>query len=641
MICAELSHLVELVDFQAGGGGSFGGGGGGGGGFGGGGDGDGIGYLIYFLIRLAIEYPPIGVPLLIVIAVAFTMGSKRGWWKHQERTIRRSRPVRTAYTSRVWADMILRMDPEFQEPRFLQRVEAAFHKAQTSWCEQSLEPLRPFVSDGVFERFSLQIEEQKQDGWRQGMLGLRVGSLELVHVETGSVFDTVTVRIPFRADIHRLALADGKKISGSALPRNWFSECWSFVRRRGARSLAGEGLIEGKCPNCAAPLTMNQSARCTHCECLARSGEFDWVLAEITQTSEWRAESERQLPGLQAFAQRDPGMNVQLLEDRASVAFWRKCAADRAASIDPLTRVGDEEFCRRYAEHLAAAASGERQYMADCAVGSVRSLGILPAAEAAKRGRDRAVVEIVWDGRLATVKIADERRLAPRRTLRRSLFVFGRRAGVQTRLEETFTTAHCGTCGAHDPGGTDPACPYCGTPRTGGKTSWLLEQVVPANSSEAARFQAELAAASRAPETQEVPESEPRPESAAGLLTWAVALVQEDHRVSADERAAVLALAEHGEVPPERVDELLEAPDNSEAVPRPRDEREARAWLATLARIAMADGKITSGERRFLRRAAELLGVGQRELDRELEDARARLYRESREAKRSATTATR
>ena len=41
-------------------------------------------------------------------------------------------------------------------------------RQRESWCNQQLEPLRPFVSDGVFERFSLQIEEQKEDGWRQG-----------------------------------------------------------------------------------------------------------------------------------------------------------------------------------------------------------------------------------------------------------------------------------------------------------------------------------------------------------------------------------------------------------------------------------------------------------------------------------------
>ncbi len=104
-------------------------------------------------------------------------------------------------------------------------MRAAFHKAQESWCAQNLEPLRPFVSDGVFERFSLQIEEQREDGWRQGMDDLGCQLLSIAHVETGTHFDTVTVHIPFTADIHGLDLTTGKHVSGSRLPRKTFVEC--------------------------------------------------------------------------------------------------------------------------------------------------------------------------------------------------------------------------------------------------------------------------------------------------------------------------------------------------------------------------------------------------------------------------------
>ena len=72
-----------------------------------------------------------------------------------------------------------------------------------------------------------------------------------------------------------MRLDTGKRIPGSKLPRDSFTEMWSFLRRRGAKTPSGEGRIEGKCPNCGAPLSMEQSARCGTCECLARSGQFD------------------------------------------------------------------------------------------------------------------------------------------------------------------------------------------------------------------------------------------------------------------------------------------------------------------------------------------------------------------------------
>jgi hypothetical protein len=618
----ELAFLsLVMPELQAGGGGSFGGGGGGGGSSGGG---DGIGYLIYWLIRLAIEYPPLGVPLLIGAVTLLVVGSRRGWWRHQERTIRRSKPLRRAYVSNVSSSTLKANDPAFEETRFLARVKLAFEKAQTSWCEQELDPLRPFVSDGVFERFSLQVEEQIGDGWRQGMQIERVGPLTIIHVDTGPLFDTITVRIPFRADIHRLDRETGKKLAGSTLPRREFAECWSFVRRRGAKTTDSEGLLEGKCPNCAAPLTMKQSARCTHCECLARSGQFDWVLTEITQASEWNSQGQRDTPGLAAYAAHDPGLSVQLLEDRASVAFWRKCAADRAGDTLPLTRLATSDFAERYAERIAPKDS--RRYMTDCAVGAVHTIGLLEGAE-----HDRAAVEVVWDGRVARVNAEGRRKVEPARILHRTLFVLGRKAGELTNVEETFTTMHCQSCGAHDLGGTDASCSYCGAARTGDATTWLVEEVLDRKERGAQSLTSELALLKHA--TTVTQRALPSGSSAAGLLAWSIALAASDGRVDDKERAALHSLAERVEVPAERLDEMLERASTEEAAPPP-DPAQARLWLRSLTELALADGHLSRPERKFLRRAAEGVGLGRRELEHALRVSRATLYRESKAARR-------
>ncbi len=617
MLAQVLYVYLALPGLQAGGGGGFGGGGGGGGGA------DSAGelilYVIYWLIRLAIAYPPLGVPLLIAALVLLSVGSRKGWFRVQERTIRRSRSRRRVTHSRVSAQSLRATDPTFDEARFLARVRDAFERAQKSWCAQDLEPLRPFVSDGVFERFSLQIEEQLQDGWRQGMSGLSVQQATIVDVAAGAHFDTVTVRIPFRADIHRRSLETDRRLPGSQLPRKFFSESWSFVRRRGTKTLSGAGLMEGQCPNCGATLEMNQSARCAHCECLARSGQFDWVLVEITQSSEWRREREEGIAGLADYLASDPGFSVPLLEDRASVAFWRKCAADRAGSTEPLSRIADEEFCRRYAEEVASSGSEPRRYTGDCAVGSVRTLGLL-----AGRERDRAVVEVVWDGRALTVG-AEGAGGAPRRGLRRTLFVFARPAGESTRLESAFTTAHCQTCGAPDPGGTDPSCPYCNTPRTGARSSWLLTALHSAGTAAGLELLSELTAGPRAP----LPVVG---ESSSDLLAWAAALVHADGEVSERERRALHGLADRAELPRERVDQLLEH-GRSEAGPSPRDSLEARAWFRTLIGVALADGHLARAERAFLKQAGEQLGLSGGEVRHVIGEARLRLYRESRQAR--------
>ena len=615
---ALLLTILALSAAQAGGGGSFGGGGGGGGG-----DGDNgwIFEILFWLIRLAIEVPLIGVPLLIVVVVLFLVGARNGWWKHQERTIHRNAPALAARRSVAPLAALRQNDPNFDEQRFLARVTQAFEKAQRAWCAQDLEPLRPFVSDGVFERFSLQILEQREQGWRQGMDGLAVARPIVQHVETGRVFETLVVRIPFSADIHRVALDGGRRMSGSELPRRHFEECWSFVRRRGAKTANGAGLIEGQCPNCGAPLGIAQSGQCGSCRALVRSGEFDWVLAEITQASEWAVEDERGVRGLAELATRDPGLSIQLLEDRASVAFWRWSAAERKGVVDPLLRIADAGACERLAVELSARTAQERSELVERAVGSVRTLGILPGEE-----RDLAVVEIVWDGR--PVVLAGGARassVAPvradeRRALRKTLFVLARRAGLTTDVRETFASSRCGTCGAHDSGGTDALCPYCGAPRTGDAAAWFVTAILGAQDAAALRLRAEL---------EQRPSSAARPvrPSAAGLLAWVVAATRSDGHVDERERRVALRLGERFGVQAERIDALL-AGNVPEVEPElPRDASEARAWLSELCELALLDGTLHRGEQLFLRHAAERFSIHARELEALLGAKRSELYR--------------
>lgn len=635
-----LTHCAAPLAFlasQAGGGGSFGGGRGGGGGHGG--DGGLPLELIFWLLRLAFAYPVIGVPLLIGVVVVFSMGAKRGWWRHQENVIQRARPARAAYAQAQRTAALKRDDPTFDENAFLARVEAAFRKAQSAWCAQDLEPLRPFVSDGVFERFALQIAEQRAAGWRQGMDGLVVERPIVQSFEAGRRFDTLTLRIGFTADIHRLDLASGQRISGSELPRDHFEECWTFVRRRGAKTKNAAGLIEGQCPNCGAPLSINQSAKCASCQALVRSGEFDWVLTEITQASEWSAEQESKVAGLAQYAQRDPGVSAALLEDRVSVAFWRWSDAARLGSAEPLARVATESFCEQERVRFAAAPTGgPRVYLGDRAVGSVRTHGLLAGAE-----RDRAVVEVVWDGRFARVGRDGEVQFDEQRSLRRTLFVLERRAGLQSELDDAFASARCPSCGAHDSGGTDPRCPYCSAPRTGGRASWLVAEIVEQGDAKytALRRECDLArsrataASTTAPATSATTASATHPSGppTSGLLAWAIAAARADGEFDVRERQAIEALAERLGAPRDRLQLLLSAKPEELASPRPKDRDEARAWLEQLCELALADGAVPASEQALLRRAAATFGLSQHELADAFDGARTRLYRESKQAR--------
>ena len=66
-----------------------------------------------------------------------------------------------------------------------------------------------------------------------------------------------------------------------------FTEFWTFTRTAGVKTLAGGGISEQKCPNCGAPLSVNEVGSCKYCDAAVTSGNFDWVLTRIDQANEF------------------------------------------------------------------------------------------------------------------------------------------------------------------------------------------------------------------------------------------------------------------------------------------------------------------------------------------------------------------
>jgi hypothetical protein len=235
--------------------------------------------------------------------------------------------------------------------------------------------------------------------------------------------------------------------------------------------------MEGRCPNCGAPVAMNESANCTNCRALLRSGEYDWVLAEITQESEWRPGRRASVPGLGRLRQQDPDLNVQSMEDRASVVFWRKAAADRIGKVDPIRKVASPVFCEQYAASLRPPPGARRAWFGRCAVGSVDVLGFLPPGNDSPD--DRALVEVRWSG-TPLVAGADGSPPRPRGPVsaHHSLLVFTRKTGAKTEAGKGISSAHCPNCGAPESGGTSGACEFCGTALNDGSRGWVLEAMM-------------------------------------------------------------------------------------------------------------------------------------------------------------------
>ena len=628
---------------RGGGGGDYGGGGSGGGGSGGGGGGGGgdASFLID-LLWLLLRYPKVGVPVLLIVVIFAVVGGKKGRGAYQGSVIRRGTEALVGSQREAALAQVTARDPTFDEAAFLARAKTAFTKVQDAWCAHDLAPMRPFVSDGIHERFALQTAEQEALGYRDRMDDLVILGAGLAQVVTEGPFDVVTVAIRARARDYRVSVPDGKKIRGTDLPEE-FVEYWSFLRRKGRATKPGQaGLIEGQCPNCGAAIEMNQWSKCTYCQAMLRSGEFDWVLAEITQAVEWRDTPPSAVPGVAALRAKDPDFDLQHLEDRTSVMFWRWAMSERAGSVAPLRKIASPAAVEAFAQRLAAGrgATGSRAWTGERAVGSVETVGLTSTPE-----RDRALVEVRWQGTAFTaaadgVPVRGEQGSDP--VL--ALLADAACGGEERREHECLLGAlpELRSPGRGRRVGRLRALRRGDERRTQGLGARRGALPAVARRGGGARGDrgrsgrggpAEPAAAGWAPRRVEAGS---RPPVRAACLGWLVQMMRADGEIDERERDVLRSVARKAGMREAALDELVEA-NAGAALARPSgplDLAEAGAWMEVLAEVALADGRLDPAELQLLRELGEANGLAKADVGMIVARTRTRLYRDAKVALR-------
>ncbi|MGH7882506.1 MAG: TIM44-like domain-containing protein [Candidatus Dormibacteraceae bacterium] len=172
-------------------------------------------------------------------------------------------------------------DPAFRLDDFLGRAATAFNSLQGAWQESNLQASRSFMSPGLYLSWSSQVEQLIELHRKNILDGLRIDSIAPVKVVHGTAFDTLTVAITATCADYEVDEQSGKIIFGSKTPRP-FTEFWSFQRSVEATT-TGKHLLDKVCPNCGAPLEINQIGECHYCNAAVTSGRFDWVLSRIEQ----------------------------------------------------------------------------------------------------------------------------------------------------------------------------------------------------------------------------------------------------------------------------------------------------------------------------------------------------------------------
>ena len=613
--------ICDLALARAGGGGGFSSGGHSGGG--GGGDSGGF-FLVYLLLRLLFECPLLGIPLLIVVGVIVYQSSKGGYSAHVSSTIRRGLEVDSVTRLEKGLESIRQRDPAFNLEAFFSRCHDLLPNVQGAWSGQDMSSVRHFLSDGVFDRFALQLEMQRASGVRNEMRDVRVLGARLVGSASDRFFDTLHVAITAEAVDTLVSLDGGNLLQGDGAPEE-FTEVWTFLRRPGAQTLARPGLLEGYCPNCGNKLQLSTSITCESCQALINSGEYDWVLSEITQQEAWSVPVVEQIQGMAELQQLDPGFNAQAIEDRVSALFWHHRAAEFFGSNEYLNAVALPAFIAQERKAWRPDDKGRHLFYADAAVGSVDLAGVVPGGEA--EDMDRVRVQVQWSGHRELKQvpgfIKPEWELS---TLQVQEYVLVRKRGVQSVQAAALTSLHCPGCGAPQIAKQDGTCRYCGMRQNDGSTSWVLEAVLP--------FSGFARVAGEPEEGMPIAGVQLSQQEREALIQCVIAVMLADGVIDPREEKQLGKMAAKHNLPTERLNALIsQAQDGGEALLPQVDDREKRnAFLKALVQMCLADGNVSSSERQVLRALVVHMGYTDVDIDMMIRKERADLYAASKAA---------
>lgn len=586
-VFAATVSFASLAWARAGGGEHYTPGGSSSGDYGGGGDGLPL-YLIWWLIRLTFEHPLVALPIwAVVLFIAWSVNRSRPGSATRRAMKRveyeRVRPQSDLHTS---LQRLREQDPAFDQAVLTERVRKLFREVQEAWFLRDLTPVRRYLTDATYRRFSTLLTLMHAEGRRDAQADVRILGLRPLRVTLNESFESVTFEIDASmrdTDVAAHRTDEEARREASHAPEQRFTEMWTFLRRRGASSTSDAVWGQGGCPNCGAPFTGGETNTCEYCNAIVNSGNHDWVLSEITQASEYTPHpaTDRVLARLR---ERDPEAAAEILEDRALLLFWKWIEACAFADPSRVRKLTTRPSYDRIAASLRDAPKDRVPLVRIPAVGGADVL----ACEVDVDGFDRIHVDLRWSAAMGGGSTRP----------RRHVLVMVRKTGAATNKGVGLSTERCGNCSAPLTDSDSTACAFCGEDLAAAEHQWQLVDLMPRETW--SRPSADVARA-------ELPVWSSRSERIR-ILQLVAGVARADGHVDASERRLLKQLARRWSVPWDDVEPFLyEEPDAVLAMLDDGASERAGAVLRILADAARADGRIDRRERAIIQKTARHL----------------------------------
>ncbi len=482
-------------------------------------------------------------------------------------------------------------NPDFNAEEFQKKVKSAFVEIQEAWSKGNIGASRRFMTDGVYQRFSSQLQMMGLLKQKDIITDIDVSSVNIICAEIDGQYDIIHTMIEAEMDDQFVSETDHSLDSPG--DTDDFTEVWSFIRKRGK---GGKDIFSSNnCPQCSAPLPENlgDAGQCPYCKTFINNAEYDWVLSEISQTDDYHLsagksdKSEGLFDSAYEMHKDNPDFCIQLLEDKVSNGYLQIQTA--MAFHDPQwfrRFVSDELFEKLKVRLPSENIVYNRLYLNDVSLMAIRQT---ENTNIMYVGVKSTFQRVILENGMARLK--DHVLMTDFEVVR---IERGRLAGIS----KGSVYAHlCPGCGAPVSDSLELKCAYCGTLLNSSVHEWIITDILAREDYDSHIKDVQPQIGAKIPSGLDDSLYEVRDYAFNNMMV----IFGADGIFADEEKAMAEGLAKKWGYKKEFIARIVEAAMSGRlSIRMPSDKIKTRKILELMNKAAMADGKIDPAEKQIL-----------------------------------------
>ena len=173
------------------------------------------------------------------------------------------------------------LDPNFSAAALREKLSNVYVQMQNGCTARNIEALRPYFTDALYQQFDRQIKSLIANRRINVVERIAVLDVNLRGYFQEGGDDHLVAELKTRITDYVVAEDTGALISGSKTAEKFMTYEWDLSRPTGTITEAQGATTQRHCPNCGAPLSVNESAKCPYCDTVITFRDHDWTIYAV------------------------------------------------------------------------------------------------------------------------------------------------------------------------------------------------------------------------------------------------------------------------------------------------------------------------------------------------------------------------